>query len=53
MDHATRAVLTQQQVGGAPEEVPVFQSLLVHLDLAGMVVTADALQTHPPPPSSW
>jgi predicted transposase YbfD/YdcC len=47
MDHATRAVLAQQQVGGAPEEVPAFQPLLVNLDLAGTVVTADALQTHP------
>ena len=24
MDHASRAVLTQRQVGGAPEEVPAF-----------------------------
>jgi hypothetical protein len=47
MGHATRAVLAQQQVGGAPEEVPAFQPLLANLDLAGTVVTADALQTHP------
>jgi predicted transposase YbfD/YdcC len=47
MDHATRAVLAQRQVGGAPEEVPAFAPLLVRLDLAGVVVTADALQTHP------
>jgi predicted transposase YbfD/YdcC len=47
MDHATRAVLAQQQVGGAPEEVPAFTPLLASLDLAGAVVTADALQTHP------
>jgi predicted transposase YbfD/YdcC len=47
MDHATRAVLAQQQVGGAPEEVPGFRSLLADLDLAGVVVTADALHTHP------
>jgi hypothetical protein len=47
MDHATRTVLAQQQVGGAPEEVPAFQPLLANLDLAGTVVTADALQTHP------
>jgi predicted transposase YbfD/YdcC len=46
MDHASRAVLTQRQVGGAPEEVPAFQPLLADLDLAGVVVTADALQTH-------
>src|SRR4029450_7966991 len=47
MDHATRTVLAQQQVDGAPEEVPAFQPLLVNLDLAGTVVTADALHTHP------
>ncbi len=46
MDHATRAVLAQQQVGGAPEEVPGVRSLLAGLDLAGVVVTADALHTH-------
>jgi predicted transposase YbfD/YdcC len=47
MDHATRAVLAQRQVAGAPEEVPAFAPLLAPLDLAGAVVTADALQTHP------
>jgi predicted transposase YbfD/YdcC len=47
MDHTTRAVLTQRQVGGAPQEVPAFAPLLADLDLAGTVVTADALQTHP------
>ena len=47
MDHATRAVLAQRQVDGAPGEVPAFQPLLADLDLAGAVVTADALQTHP------
>jgi DDE_Tnp_1-associated/Transposase DDE domain len=47
MDHATRAVLAQQQVGGAPEEVPAFALLLERLELGGVVVTADALQTHP------
>jgi predicted transposase YbfD/YdcC len=47
MDHTSRAVLAQCQVGGAPEEVPAFTPLLAGLDLAGVVVTADALQTHP------
>jgi predicted transposase YbfD/YdcC len=47
MEHASRAVLAQRQVGGAPEEVPAFQPLLDGLDLAGAVVTADALHTHP------
>ncbi len=43
MDHASRAVLAQRQVGGAPDEVPAFQPLLDGLDLDGVVVTADAL----------
>jgi predicted transposase YbfD/YdcC len=47
MEHATRAVLAQRQVGGAPEEVLALQPLLAPLDLAGTVITADALQTHP------
>jgi hypothetical protein len=47
MDHASRTVLAQRQVGGAPEEIPVFQPLLDGLDLAGAVITADALQTRP------
>jgi predicted transposase YbfD/YdcC len=47
MDHTSRAVPAQRQVGGAPEEVTAFASLLAPLDLAGMVVTTDALQTHP------
>jgi predicted transposase YbfD/YdcC len=47
MDHTSRAVLAQHQVGGAPEEVPGFRPLLAGLDLAGAVVTADALHTHP------
>jgi predicted transposase YbfD/YdcC len=47
IDHATRAVPAQRQVDGAPEEVPAFAPLLAPLDLAGVVVTADALQTHP------
>jgi predicted transposase YbfD/YdcC len=47
MDHTSRAVLAQHQVGGAPEEVPAFAPLLAPLDLADVVVTTDALQTHP------
>jgi hypothetical protein len=46
MDHTTRAVLAQHQVGGAPEEVPGVRPLLDGLDLGGVVVTADALHTH-------
>jgi predicted transposase YbfD/YdcC len=40
-------VLAQRQVGGAPEEITAVAPLLADLDLAGTVITADALQTHP------
>jgi hypothetical protein len=54
MDHATRTVLGQRQVDGAPGEVPAFQPLLDGLELAGVVVTADALHPTPMrPSSSW
>jgi hypothetical protein len=43
MDHTSRAVLAQRQVDGAPGEVPAFRPLLADLELAGVVVTADAL----------
>ncbi|HZA81860.1 MAG TPA: transposase [Actinomycetes bacterium] len=46
MDHATRAVVAQRQVDGAPGEVPGFRPLLADRELADTVVTADALQTH-------
>jgi predicted transposase YbfD/YdcC len=46
MEHASRAVLAQHQVDGAPGEVPGLRPLLEHLDLADAVVTADALHTH-------
>ena len=46
MEHATRRVLGQRAVNGAPGEVPGFQPLLADLDLAGAVVTADALHAH-------
>jgi predicted transposase YbfD/YdcC len=39
-------VLAQRQVGGALEESPRSPTLLEPLDLAGVVVTADALHTH-------
>ena len=45
MEHASRVVLAQHQVDGAPGEVPGFQPLLAGLELTGAVVTADALHT--------
>jgi hypothetical protein len=53
MDHATRAVLAQRHVDGAPGEVPGFAPLLANLELAGAVVTADALTPTRARPSSW
>jgi predicted transposase YbfD/YdcC len=46
IDHTTRAVLAQRHVDGAPGEVPGLVPLLAGLDLAGAVITADALHTH-------
>jgi hypothetical protein len=46
MDHATRVVLAQRRVDGAPGEVPAFQPLLAGLESIGAVVTADVLHTH-------
>jgi predicted transposase YbfD/YdcC len=45
MDQIDGAVLAQQQVDGAPGEIAGFRPLLADLDLAGVVVTADALHT--------
>ncbi len=46
MEHATRRVLAQREVDGAGGEVPGLKPLLEPVDLAGSVVTCDALQTH-------
>lgn len=45
MDHATGGVLAQTQVDGKTNEITRFRPLLDGLDLAGQVVTADALHT--------
>jgi DDE_Tnp_1-associated/Transposase DDE domain len=45
MDHATRAVLAQADVGSKTNEITQFRPLLDRLDLAARVVTADALHT--------
>jgi predicted transposase YbfD/YdcC len=45
MDHTTRAVLGQTDVDHTTNEIARFQSLLEDLDLAGRVLTADALHT--------
>jgi predicted transposase YbfD/YdcC len=45
MDHTTRAVLAQTDVEATTNEIARFRPLLEGLDLAGRVVTADALHT--------
>ena len=45
MDHTSRAVLAQTDVGSKTNEITAFRPLLEGLDLAGRVVTADALHT--------
>jgi predicted transposase YbfD/YdcC len=45
MDHTTRAVLGQTDVDHTTNEIARFQPLLEDLDLAGRVLTADALHT--------
>jgi predicted transposase YbfD/YdcC len=45
MDHTTRAVLAQTDVDATTNEITAFQPLLEGLDLAGRVITADALHT--------
>jgi predicted transposase YbfD/YdcC len=45
VDHDTRTVLGQVDVDGQTSEIAAFGPLLQHLDLTGVVVTADALHT--------
>jgi predicted transposase YbfD/YdcC len=45
MDHTSRAVLGQTQVDARTNETTGFQPLLEDLDLAGRVITADAMHT--------
>jgi predicted transposase YbfD/YdcC len=45
MDHTRQAVLAQVEVDGKSNEITAFQPLLDPLDLAGVVVTSDAMHT--------
>ena len=45
LNHVTRAVLAQRDVDAKTNEITGFRPLLAGLDLAGVVVTADALHT--------
>ena len=42
-DHDHGVVLGQVEVGAKTNEIPMFSTLLDHLDIAGAVITADAL----------
>jgi predicted transposase YbfD/YdcC len=44
-DHASQAVLGQVQVDGKSNEITAFEPLLNRVDLAGTVVTSDAMHT--------
>ncbi|MEV2267775.1 ISAs1 family transposase [Nonomuraea africana] len=44
--HDTQTVLAQRQIAAKSNEIPAFLPLLAGLDLAGTVITADALHTH-------
>jgi predicted transposase YbfD/YdcC len=43
--HDTQVVLAQQQIDAKSNEIPAFAPLLDHLNLAGTVITTDALHT--------
>jgi predicted transposase YbfD/YdcC len=43
LDHAHGAVLGQAEVGAKTNEIPMFSTLLDRIDIAGAVITADAL----------
>ena len=47
LNHVTRAVLAQRDVDAKTNEITRFRPLLAGLDLAGVVVTADALSRDP------
>jgi DDE_Tnp_1-associated len=53
MDHTTRAVLAQTDVDHTTNEIARFRPLLDSLELAGWVVTADALYTNVSMPTGW
>jgi Transposase DDE domain len=43
LDHAHGVVLGQVEVGAKTNEIPLFTTLLDHIDIADAVITADAL----------
>jgi hypothetical protein len=53
LDHHDGAVLAQREVPTATNDIAEFQPLLDGLDLAGAVLTADALHPNATTPASW
>jgi predicted transposase YbfD/YdcC len=53
MDHTSRGVLAQTQVDTKSNEITGFRPLLEGLDLAGQVLTADAMHTNASTPTGW
>jgi hypothetical protein len=53
MDHTTLAVLAQTNIDRTTNEIARLRPLLEGLDLAGRVVTADALPPSASTPTGW
>jgi Transposase DDE domain len=53
LDHGHGVVLGQAGVEAKTNEIPMFATLLDRIDLAGAVITADALHASAPTPSTW
>jgi predicted transposase YbfD/YdcC len=49
LDHAHGAVLGQVEVGAKTNEIPLFPTLLARVDIAGAVITADAMHAQRDP----
>jgi hypothetical protein len=45
-EHVHRVVLGQAEVGAKTNEIPMFTPLLDRIDIAGAVITADAMHAH-------
>jgi DDE_Tnp_1-associated len=53
LDVRTGCVRAQREVGAKTNEIPELAPAIARLNLAGAVVTLDALQTHAKPPVTW
>jgi len=53
LDHTHGVVLGQVDVEAKTNEIPMFSTLLDRIDVAGAVVTADAMHAQPAMPTVW